>query len=113
MNLEQAQRKTAAQSKYGEAQLAEQQAREAHDQEGIDAAKVEQQQALDELFAVDEEIRTFANEERVVLISPNPRANIVDSNGLEFRDGRAEGVRKSVAERYVFDLDGYTIEEEK
>ena len=113
MTEDKTQRKIAAQSEYSDAQLAEQEAREANDFAGIDEAKAEQVEALDEIHEIEESIRTFADEGRVTLVSPNPRANITDSNGLEFVDGKAQGVRRSVAEKYVFDLgSGYKIEEE-
>ena len=46
------------------------------------------------------------------LSSPsNPDANLTDTRGITFVDGRAEGVRRSVAAEYVRSLDGYEIEE--
>ena len=106
-----ANKKLAAEVRWGNAQLAEKRAREANNPAGIEAAKAEQVEAMDEIARIDEETRTDAKEERVTLIGPNPYANIVDSNGVEVTNGRAEGVRRSLARKYLEDLDGYTIEE--
>lgn len=98
-------------ARYGNAQQDEKAAREAHDQVGVDRAKAEQVAALDALHALRENKRTGADEGTVALICPNPDANLTDSNGVTFVDGRAEGVPRPLATKYTQDLDGYTIEE--
>lgn len=104
-------RRTRAEIRYSDAQLAEKAAREANDLRGIDAAKVEQVAALDEISAIDQATRTGSDEERVTLVCPNPDADLTDSNGVTFVGGRAVGVRRSLAAKYV-ELDGgYAIEE--
>lgn len=97
--------------RYGSAQQAEAAAHEAHDQAGVDRAKAEQVAALDELHALREAKRAGAELGTVVLICPNPNANLTDSNGVTFVDGRAEGVPRPLARKYAEDHDGYTTEE--
>ncbi len=99
-------------ARYSNAQLDEQAAREAHDQAGADRAKAEQVAAMDALYKLAEDVRTGAREGRVVLVGPNPDANITDSHGITFVDGRAEGVPRPLARKYVEDLEGYRIQEE-
>ncbi|MDP9474793.1 MAG: hypothetical protein M3R38_03735 [Actinomycetota bacterium] len=74
-------------------------------------AKAEAVKAMDEIYRLQNAARTGEGEEKVSLVSPNPYANVVDANGLRFVDGRAEGVPRSLARRYVDDFDGYRIEE--
>jgi hypothetical protein len=100
-----------AEVRYSNAQLDEQRAREAHNQAGVDSAKAEQEAAQNELYALTEATRTGAHEDRVTLVCPNPRANLTDASGVTFADGRAQGVRLSVARKYLQDFEGYTIEE--
>ena len=101
--------RTRAEARYSAAQLAEKRAREAGDLPGIDAAKAEQVAAMDEISRIDLATRTGSDEERVVLLSPNPYANVTDARGITFVDGRAEGVPRSVAEYYVREF-GHAIE---
>ena len=63
------------------------------------------------LERVEAEREAAGDEEMVVLLAPN-RLNpyVKDSNGLEFRYGRALALR-SVANHYMDVLDGYTVEE--
>lgn len=103
-------RRTQAEIRYGDAQQAEKAAGEAHDLQGIDAAKAEAVAALDEIAAIDEATRTGSGEEKVVLLAPNPNLTQTDVNGIAFVDGRAEGVRRSVAVEYVRLGNGYAIE---
>jgi hypothetical protein len=70
-------------------------------------AKSRQVRAMDTIAAAGRP----EEEEKVTLVSPNPYATVVDSNGVAFVDGRAEGVPRSLAQRYVVDF-GYTIEED-
>jgi GTP cyclohydrolase FolE2 len=105
-------RRLQAEVRYSNAQLDEQRAREAHNQAGIDRAKAEQEAAQNELYALTEAARTNASEERVTLVCPNPEANLTDAAGVTFVDGRAEGVRVSVARKYLEDFDGYQVEKE-
>lgn len=72
-------------------------------------AKTKAVEVADELYALDETTR-LGEEDVVTLVGPNPKANIVDSQGLHFVDGKAEGVPKSVADKYVADLEGYSIQ---
>ena len=94
--------RTQAEIRYSNAQLAERAARESNDLRGIDAAKVEQVAAMDEIARIDEG--------RVTLVCANP-SDFTDVNGIAFVDGRAEGVKRSVAAEYVRNLDGYAMEE--
>jgi hypothetical protein len=75
-------------------------------------AKAEAVRAMDEMYAEREATRlgTSEDEETVTLLSPNPWANVTDSNGVRFQNGRAEGVKASLAERYLLDGDGYSVE---
>ncbi len=100
-----------AEVRYSNAQQDEKAAREGHDQAGADRAKAEAVAAMDEIYRLDEQTRTGSGEERVTLVCPNPNANLSDSN-VTFVDGRAMGVPRSLARKYVEDLVGYTIEEE-
>ncbi len=94
-----------AMGEYNRAQADEAEARmRGGDPVAIMEAKSRQTKALDALAAQPDE------EERVVLISPNPHANVTDSNGLTFVDGRAEDVPLSLARKYAADFTGYTIE---
>ena len=97
-------------AEYSRAQHDEKTAREGGDLRGIDQAKHAQRQAMDEIAAIDEATRTNAGKQRVILISPNPNANVTDANGLSFVDGKAEGVPLSLARKYTGDFDGYQIE---
>ncbi|MDP9475108.1 MAG: hypothetical protein M3R38_05355 [Actinomycetota bacterium] len=101
-----------AEVRYSNAQQDERRAREAHDQAGVDRAKAEQVAAMDELYKLREDVRTGAHEGRVVLVCPNPNANLTDANGVTFVGGRAEGVPRPLARKYCEDFDGYAIEEE-
>ena len=103
--------RTRTEARYAAAQLAEKRAREAGDLPGIDAAKAEQVAAMDEISCIDLATRTGGDEERVTLVCANPYANLTDANGITFVDGRAEGVRRSVAVEYVRSLEGYSLEE--
>ena len=104
---------TEATVKYANAQLDEQAARESRpgdiheDTAAAYEAKKEQVQALKELDKAIAESRE--EEETVTLTGPNPRANLTDANGVTFKDGKAEGVPKSLAMRYVNDFDGYSV----
>ena len=104
--------RTRAEARYAAAQLAEKRAREAGDLPGIDKAKAEQVAAMNEVAAIDLTARTGSDEERVTLLAANPYANVVDANGVEFKNGRAEGVRRSVAVEYTRSLEWYSIEGE-
>ncbi len=104
-------RRIAAEARYAKAQQDEAAAREAHSPRGVDAAKAEQEAAMDEIYKLQEETRTGAGGDEVTLIGPNPFANVTDSNDVTFVDRKAR-VRRSLARKYVEDLDGYTIEEE-
>lgn len=73
------------------------------------AAKGEQIAALKQL----DELAQGESEETVRLVGPNPRANVTDVNGVVFRDGVAEDVPKSLAERLVSDFSGYEIQATK
>ncbi len=64
---------------------------------------------MNEIGRLDEATRTGSGEERVTLVCANPYATVVDANGVEFKNGRAEGVRRSVAEEYARSLEGYSI----
>jgi len=67
--------------------------------------------AMDELYRLDERTRTGSDEETTILVCPNPHANLVDAGGVTFVDGRAE-VPRSLARKYLQDMDGYTTEED-
>lgn len=98
------------QAEYDRAQADEAEARvRGGDPVAIMEAKSRQAKALDALA----EAGRPDEEERVVLISPNPHANVTDSQGLTFVDGRAEGVPLSLARKYEADFSGYTIEGER
>ncbi len=103
--------RTRAEVRYSNAQQAERAAREAHDQRGADAAKAEAVAAMDEIARIDQATRTGSGEERVTLLAPNPNTTLTDVNGITFVDGRAEGVRRSVALKYARLGNGYAIEQ--
>jgi hypothetical protein len=103
--------RVALEARYSNAQQDEQRATEAHDQAGADRAKAEAVAAMDELYRLDELTRTGSDEERVILVCPNPHANLVDAGGATFVDGRAE-VPRSLARKYLQDMTGYTTEED-
>jgi hypothetical protein len=50
-------------------------------------------------------------EETVTLNSPNSEVNLTDSNGVTFENGVAEGVPRSLAQKYPVDFEGYEIRE--
>jgi hypothetical protein len=104
--------RVALEARYSNAQAGEQRATEAHDQAGADRAKAEAVAAMDELYRLDELTRTGRGEEKVTLVCPNPHANLVDAGGVTFVDGRAEGVPRSLARKYLQDFSGYTTEED-
>ncbi len=104
--------RVALEARYSNAQQDEQTAREAHDQDGADRAKAEAVAAMDELYRLDEQTRTGSDEEVVTLVCPNPHANLVDAGGVTFVDGRAEGVPRILARKYLQDFSGYTTEED-
>ncbi len=68
-------------------------------------AKAVAVEAMDELYVLNQP----EQEETVTLTGPNPRANITDTNGVRFVNGKAEGVPKSLAERYEREFDGYSV----
>ncbi len=103
--------RVALEARYSNAQQDEQRAREAHDQAGADRAKAEAVAAMDELYRLDEQTRTGSDEDTVILVCPNPHANLVDAGGVTFVDGRAE-VPRSLARKYQQDFAGYTTEED-
>ena len=103
--------RVALEARYSNAQQDEQTAREAHDQDGADRAKAEAVAAMDELYRLDEQTRTGSDEDTVILVCPNPHANLVDAGGVTFVDGRAE-VPRSLARKYLQDFGGYTTEED-
>jgi len=104
--------RVALEARYSNAQQDEQTAREAHDQDGADRAKAEAVAAMDELYRLDEQTRTGSDEDTVILVCPNPHANLVDAGGVTFVDGRAEGVPRIHARKYLQDFSGYTTEED-
>ena len=104
--------RVALEARYSNAQQDEQTAREAHDQDGADRAKAEAVAAMDELYRLDEQTRTGSDEVTVTLVCPNPHANLVDAGGVTFVDGRAEGVPRILARKYLQDFGGYTTEED-
>jgi hypothetical protein len=104
--------RVALEARYSNAQQDEKRAREAHDQAGADRAKAEAVAAMDELYRLDEQTRTGSDEDTVSLVCPNPHANLVDAGGVTFVDGRAEGVPRSLARKYLQDFGGYTTEED-
>jgi hypothetical protein len=109
-------RLTAAYARIGEAtQYVENSKRGAGGGEQMAVASQRLAEAQAEAEAIAQEIEDLrASEERVTLISPNPFVNITDTNGIEFVGGVATGVRRSVAERYVYDLGGgYRIAEDE
>ncbi len=105
-------------ARHAKAQADEANARSSHypdaiheDTSAAREAKAEAVKAMDEMYAEREATRLGLNEdeETVTLVSPNPWANVTDSNGVRFENGRAE-VKASLAERYLLDGDGYTVE---
>lgn len=104
--------RAAATAKYANAQNQESEARRSvpgdihEDVKAALEAKGVQVEALRELDRASE----GEAEETVTLVGPNPEANVTDANGLVFRDGKAEGVPKSLADRYVADFDGYEVQ---
>ncbi len=104
--------RVALEARYSNAQQDEKRAREAHDQAGADRAKAEAVAAMDELYRLDEQTRTGSDEKKVTLVCPNPHANLVDAGGVTFVDGRAEGVPRILARKYLQDFPGYTTEED-
>ncbi len=103
----------AARVEYGNAVLDEQAAREGGDLAGVDRAKQAQTDALDTVSKLENAMARgeFYQEETVTLVSPNPRANLTDGAGVTFVDGKAEGVPRSLAEKYTaVEFDGYSIE---
>jgi hypothetical protein len=78
-----------------------------------DEARAEAIRAADDMAkAADQIAHPERYEEKVILLSPNERANLTDSNGVRFEDGKAL-LPRSVAERYVDTLDGYEIQEKQ
>jgi hypothetical protein len=65
-------------------------------------------EAMDELYAAQQP----EPEETVTLIGPNPAVNVTDSNGVQFENGVASGVPRSLAQMYVRELGGYQIQED-
>ena len=104
--------RVALEARYSNAQQDEKRAREAHDQAGADRAKAEAVAAMDELYRLDEQTRTGGAEVTVTLVCSNPHANLVDACGVTFVDGRAKGVPRSLARKYLQDFNGYTTEED-
>jgi hypothetical protein len=75
-----------------------------------DQARGEKIQAENDLYRIEQErAHPERYEPTVILVAPSDIA-FTDSAGIEWVDGRAT-VPKSVAERYVNDLEGYEIEE--
>ena len=78
----------------------------------VEAAQRETAAARAELERAREEREAAGDEEVVVLLAPNRlNPDVKDSNGLEFRYGRALASR-SVANHYMDVLDGYSVEEQ-
>ncbi len=106
---------TEATVKYANAQLDEAHARESvhpdrihEDTASAMEAKARQIEALHEADAA--RLAAREQEQTVTLVGPNPRANLTDANGVAFKDGKAEGVPKSLAERYARDFEGYEVQ---
>lgn len=108
-----------AQAQYDGAQQDEARARGSqypdHIHEDVAAAseaKGRAVEAADELYRLQEETRSGVDEEGrqlVTLVAPNENANVTDSNGVEFVDGKAK-VERHLAEAYVQNLEGYDLE---
>ncbi len=97
----------AAQAQLTAAQADEARAQEKGDPIAIDEAKKRQVAAMDALYAAQQP----EPEETVTLVGPNAEASLTDANGVEFVNGVAEGVPRSLAEKYVVDFGGYEIKE--
>jgi len=92
-----------------QAQLEEKAARESGDRAGVRDAQDKASNIVMEMQRHDY-VRVHGDDKDVVvLVSPNERANLTDSNGVQFVDGRAQ-VPRAMAVRYL-ELDGYSIEE--
>jgi hypothetical protein len=48
----------------------------------------------------------------VTLLAPNSEANVTDAGGVTLAGGVAEGVPRSLAERYARAFKGYEIQEQ-
>jgi hypothetical protein len=96
-----------AQSRLNKAQEDEVKAQESGNPVAINEAKGRKVEAADALYAA----RQPEPEETVTLLSPNSAASGKDSAGLEWHQGKAEGVPRSLAERLAAEFPGYQIRE--
>lgn len=106
---------------YGSAQADEAKARGSNYPDNIHedttAAREAKQRAVkaaDEIYRMEEAARLGSDGEKVTLVGPNPNISVVDTNGIEFKNGKAENVDKALAERYVKDFpEHYEIQKSK
>lgn len=107
-----ADKQTKAEVKYAQAQDKEAAAREKgprnHGADLVEVAEAKKEQI--EAILEAEEAAAGKPEDTVTLVGPNDKANVTDANGVKFVNGKAEDVPQSLAERYVADLDGYSIQ---
>src|SRR3712207_4776927 len=94
---------------YANAQEDEKNAREAGDRAGVRDAQDRKSLIMMQIQRHDYATLHGDDTDMVVLISPNPRSNNTDSNGVRFENGRAV-VPRTLATRYL-EFDGYSIEE--
>jgi hypothetical protein len=97
-----------AQSRINQAQEDEAKARKAGNPLAVDEAVARKTRAEDDLYAALQP----EHEETVTLLAPNSEANVTDAGGVTLAGGVAEGVPRSLAERYAREFKGYEIQEQ-